>query len=140
MELAPKPDILNEDKPSCPHSLLSLSSLSINIFIFLSFFFLTKPILWSLYFCFFSTFHLCIFILRYCIFVLLFSYRFRPSQPQNRQPGFFFSVVDICTALGFPQLHIGSSIAALPPSSSIFFFSDFLSTNPNFFFQKNYKP
>ena len=74
----------------------------------------------SLYF-YFEALHPCTFILRYCILVLLFSYRFHPSQLQNHRPGFFFSVVDICTALGFPQLHIDSSVAALPPSSSIFF-------------------
>ena len=38
-----------------------------------------KPILRSLYFYFFSIFRSCIFILRHCILVLLFSYRFRPS-------------------------------------------------------------
>ena len=80
---------------------------------------LAKPILRFLYFCFFSTLRHCTFILRHCILVFLFSYRFRPSQPQNRRPGFFL-VVDICTALGFPQLHIGSFVAAPPPSSSIF--------------------
>ena len=68
----------------------------------------------------FSIFRPYIFILRYCILVLLFSYRFRPSQPQNHKSG-FFSVVDICTALGFPQLHISSSVATLPLSSFIFF-------------------
>ena len=83
----------------------------------------------------FSIFYSCIFILRQYILVLLFSYIFRPSQPQNRQPKFFFSVVDICTALGFPQLHISSSIAALPPSFSIFFLK-FLKYKPYFFFSK----
>ena len=60
------------------------------------------------------------FILRHYIFVFLFSYRFRLSQSQNHRSG-FFSIIDICTVLDFPQLHIDSSVVALSPFSSIFF-------------------
>ena len=40
---------------------------------------------------FFSTFRPCTFILRHCILVLLFSYRFRPHNPKIADQGFFFS-------------------------------------------------
>ena len=96
-------------------------SLQIYIYIYIDIYILGKTHFEVPVLLFFLTFRPCTFILRHYIFVLLFSYRFRPSQLQNRRPGFFFPVVDICTALGFPQLHIGSSVAALPPSSTIFF-------------------
>ena len=45
-------------------------------------YFLGKTHFKFLIFLFFSTFHHYTFILKYCILILLFSYRFRPSVPQ----------------------------------------------------------